>query len=131
MLKFLNTKTQKMSAAIITGAMVGAFADVKQAAATGIGGYTQQISNNVADPFADTIAFICYMGGFVLGALGLVNLKQHVEQGSQVPMKNGLAKLGFGGMLLALPPLVGAIQDSGTSTVAEAQFQGFTATGIQ
>jgi hypothetical protein len=45
-------------------------------------------------------------------------------------MKNGLAKLGFGGLLLALPPLVGAIQDSGTSTVAEAEFKGFTATGI-
>jgi hypothetical protein len=83
MLKFLNTQTQKMSAAIITGAMVGAFADVKQAAATGIGAYTQQISAKVADPFADTIAFVCYMGGFALGALGLVNLKQHVEQGSQ------------------------------------------------
>lgn len=130
MLKLLNTKTHKFAAAMTAGAMIGTFADAKVAMASGIGEYTRDISNNVADPFADTIAFLCYMGGFVLGALGLVNLKQHVEQGSQVPMKNGLAKLGFGGLLLAMPPLVGAIQDSGTANVTGASFVGFSASGI-
>ena len=60
----------------------------------------------------DIITYISYVGGAALAALGIVDLKKHVENPSQTPMKNGLAKLGFGGMLLALPFLAGVAQET-------------------
>lgn len=112
MIKLLNTQTQRMSAAMMAGAMVGTFGDVSDAVASGIAGYSQELSAKVA-PATEVVAFLSYMGGFVLSALGIVNLKQHVENPQGTPMKNGLAKLGFGGILLALPPVVEAMQQTG------------------
>lgn len=57
----------------------------------------------------DIVSYICYIGGAILSALGVVDLKKHVENPSQTPMKNGLAKLGFGGVLLSLPFVSGVM----------------------
>ncbi|PCI01034.1 MAG: hypothetical protein COB76_02280 [Alphaproteobacteria bacterium] len=129
MIKFLNEKTQKMSAALMTGAMVGTFGDIGDAAAKGVKEYSEALSDKVA-PATEIVAFMSYMGGFVLSALGIVGLKNHVENPSQHPMKNGLAKLGFGGILLALPPLVEAMQGTGDTGSSEIQMKAFGAGGI-
>lgn len=46
-----------------------------------------------------------YSYGFALSALGVINQRQHVENPGQTPLKNGLAKLGFGGMLFEPPQI--------------------------
>jgi hypothetical protein len=84
-------------------------------AASNLRDYNQQVvqkTNNIAD----VITYVAYIGGAAFAALGIVDLKKHVENPTQTPMKNGLAKLGFGGMLLALPMIAGVAQgtvDSG------------------
>jgi len=73
----------------------------------------------------DIISYISYIGGAALGALGIVDLKKHVENPSQTPMKNGLAKVGFGGMLLALPTVINVAQDT-TQSTEQANYVDFT-----
>lgn len=130
MIKFLNTKTQKMSAAIMTGAMVGTFGDIGEVMASGkqLNEYLTETSGKVNE-VPDLVAFISYIGGTALAALGIVSLKQHVEQGGQQkPMKDGLAKLGFGGMLLALPTITNVMMGSTAADGSNATYVGFANT---
>ena len=66
------------------------------------------ISSNINLP--DAISYCSYITGFTVGALGEPGLAQYVENPGQNPMKNPLAKLGFGGMIIQLPPVNDAIQ---------------------
>lgn len=127
MIKLLNTKTQKMSAAIMTGAMIGTFGDVGEVLADStLNQYMQDKSANVNN-VPELVSFVSYMGGIALAALGIVSLKQHVEQGGQSkPMKDGLAKLGFGGMLLAIPTITEVMQGSLGGNDAGAGIREFT-----
>lgn len=109
MLKSLNKTGQFMSASMMTG--VAMFVS-SEAMSQDFNTYTEGASSEVTN-VPQIVAYICYLGGFVLAALGVVGLKQHVENPGNAPMKNGLAKLGFGGMLMALPPVASAIQGSG------------------
>jgi len=127
MFQSLKTKTQLLSAAAMTGLMMG----TSSASAQGFNDYVSDASEQVTN-FPQVVAFISYLGGFVLAALGVVGLKQHVENPQQNPMKNALAKLGFGGMLLALPPVVTALQASGEAAGTDATgiYQFGNVTGI-
>ncbi len=122
MLKLLNTKTQKYSAALMTGAMVGFSSDAF--ANNTFNDYVSETSDNVSS-VPDVVAFISYLGGTALAALGVVGLKKHVEDPAQNPMKNGLAKLGFGGMLLALPTITNVMLDTTAADGGNTTFQGF------
>lgn len=79
------------------------------AQATDLRTYNTEVVNRTNN-IADVINYVAYIGGAALAALGIVDLKKHVENPSQTPLKNGIAKLGFGGMLLALPALAGVAQ---------------------
>lgn len=73
----------------------------------------------------DIITYISYILGAILAALGIVDLKKHVEQPTQTPLKNGLAKLGFGGVLLGIPFVTGIMQDTMNGSGA-AEYKGWT-----
>jgi hypothetical protein len=127
MLKTLKIKTQLMSAAMTAGM----FMATSGASAQDFNTYTKNLSGQVSG-MPDVVGYISYLGGFALAALGVVGLKQHVENPGNNPMKNGLAKLGFGGMLLALPSVVSAIQGSGEAGgSATVNLNQFNATGLQ
>ncbi len=55
---------------------------------------------------------VAYVGGIGLGVAGIFKLKQHVDNPGQTPMKDGLARLGTGGGLLALPYVTTAMMGS-------------------
>lgn len=132
MIKFLNKHTQKMSAAMVTGMVMGSMGQVLAAGGTGdnFNSYTSGLSSQVTG-MPNVVSYISYLGGFALAALGVVGLKNHVENPANEPMKNGLAKLGFGGMLMALPSVVAAIQGSGEAAGGTSvEFNNFTTTGI-
>jgi len=93
-----------------------AMADTFNTYAKDVGGKTNSAT--------DIVSYISYIGGAILGALGIVDLKKHVEQPSQVPLKNGLAKVGFGGMLLALPTVLSVATDT-TKTDGTVTYTGF------
>jgi hypothetical protein len=123
MLKQLKLKSQKMSAAMMTGAMVGTFSTT--ASAQPLNDYLGTTSERV-NQVPDLVAFLSYIGGTALAALGVLGLKKHVEDPGQNPMKNGLAKLGFGGMLLALPSITNVmVGTSSAGTAGGANFSTF------
>ncbi|WP_297341088.1 hypothetical protein [Pseudophaeobacter sp.] len=65
------------------------------------------ISSTVNLPSA--IGYCSYITGFTVGALGAPGLAQYVENPRQIPMKNPLAKLGFGRANIQLPSMNDAI----------------------
>lgn len=124
MLKLLNKQTQKMSAVIMTGAMTGFSSSAS--ATNDFNSYTNDLAGNVAGGWVSTITNLGLLGGVALAALGVVNLKQHVENPGNTPMKNGLAKLGFGGILMVLGPAIEAVQGtagSGDQTINRSNFE--------
>lgn len=62
---------------------------------------------------ANAVAHGSYVAGYTLATIGVVSLSQHVENPGQHPLKDRLVDLGFGGILPALPPLVGRETDFG------------------
>ena len=127
MFNSLNIKTQKYSAALMTGAMLGFSTDAFAGGNT-FNDYVSDTSSNV-NAVPDVVAFISYLGGTALAALGVVGLKKHVEDPAQNPMKNGLAKLGFGGMLLALPTITNVMLDTTAADGGNATFTNFKGVG--
>lgn len=46
---------------------------------------------------------LSYMFGILLGVLGIMKIKDHVENPTQTPLKDGAVRLAAGGALFALP----------------------------
>lgn len=90
------------------------------AEATDLNQYAKNVTNKT-DTIPSVITYVSYIAGAGFAATGIVDLKKHVENPTGTPMKNGLAKLGFGGMLLALPMLAGVAQSTTTGN-AQAQY---------
>jgi len=108
-----NAKIAK-ARVLATGALFGGLflvSTVGIAQATDLNQYATNVATRT-NKAVDIVSYISYIGGAVLGALGIVDLKKHVENPSQTPMKNGLAKVGFGGMLLALPTVIDIAQNT-------------------
>lgn len=54
------------------------------------------------------IAAIAYLLGTLLGVLGVLKIKEHVENPQQVPLKEGTIRLVIGGALFAIPTIYDA-----------------------
>lgn len=67
---------------------------------------------------------IAYMFGILLGVLGVLKIKDHVENPTQTPLKDGAIRLAAGGALFALPILFEAmletVGNNGASTTTSA-----------
>lgn len=64
---------------------------------------------------------LSYMFGILLGVLGVMKIKDHVENPSQTPLKDGAIRLAAGGALFALPIIFEAMfQTVGTGANANA-----------
>ena len=61
MLKYLNRKTQLMSAALVTGMVSSA----SPAFSSDFNAYTEKLSDQTTG-FPDVVAYLCYLGGFAL-----------------------------------------------------------------
>ena len=66
--------------------------------------------NNIVDNMEASISGIpglisgvSYMMGILLGVLGILKIKDHVENPSQTPLQQGAIRLAAGGGLFALP----------------------------
>lgn len=64
------------------------------------------ISANVVSSIAGLpglLTAVSYMFGLILGVLGILKIKDHVENPGQTPLKDGAIRLLAGGALFALP----------------------------
>ncbi|MCK5435141.1 MAG: hypothetical protein KAI88_00780, partial [Nitrosomonadaceae bacterium] len=99
----------KLSAAVTAGILVGQSTAAN--AAANLGGLTTNLttSSSSLPTLVTSIAYICGLG---LAVAGIFKLKQHVDNPSQTPMKDGVMRLGAGGALLALPFIANAMMVS-------------------
>lgn len=99
-MKALNTYTLKIQAAVLVGAMV-ASSDANAA-----GNNFSDIARNINDSIEELpglVTGVSYMMGLLLGTLGIMKIKDHVENPSQTPLKDGAVRLAAGGALFGLP----------------------------
>ena len=68
------------------------------------------------------LAAVSYLFGLLLGVLGVMKIKDHVENPSQEPLKNGAIRLAAGGALFAIPIIYESAKNTiGTTGAATTQ----------
>ncbi len=103
MIRFLNTKTLAVSAAMIAGASTSA-----QAQSMNFNDIARNINDSVAE-LPGLVTGLAYLVGIVMGVTGIFKIKDHVDNPSQTPLKEGAIRLVAGGALFALPVLYDAM----------------------
>lgn len=82
-----------------------------------------KISSNIALSIANLpglLAALSYLFGILLAVLGIMKIKDHVENPSQTPLKDGAIRLLAGGALFAIP----IISEAMFETVGSGSAQG-------
>lgn len=85
----------------ITGILLSGQA---HAAGNNFGDIARNINDSIEE-IPGLLTSLSYLMGMLLGVLGVMKLKDHVENPSQTPMKDGAIRLASGGALFALPIL--------------------------
>lgn len=117
-MKKLNSKLFKMQAAAAV-ALVAGIEDAHAAAAAGndFSAIAQNIVGSIAS-LPGLLSGLAYMFGILLAVLGILKIKDHVENPGNTPLKDGAIRLAAGGALFALPIVYEAalvtIGDDGT-----------------
>ncbi len=102
MIKSLRKLGMSMSAAAFVGAMTSSSAH-----ATGAGDNKfNDIAGNIVTSIEDLpglLTALSYLAGIMFGVMGVLKIKDHVENPSQTKLKDGAVRLAAGGALFALP----------------------------
>lgn len=116
MFKFMKTSYFAAGAAMTMGMMAPAGNALAQTQTSSNNFST--ISENITTSIQDLpglLTGVSYLIGIMLGVLGVMKIKDHVENPTQTPLKDGAIRLASGGALFALPILFEAMQ----STIGE------------
>lgn len=98
MTKLIRNKSLQMSAAFVAGYMMTSSA----AQANNFNNIGENIVTSISN-MPSLLSALSYMFGILLGVLGIMKIKDHVENPGNEPLKNGAIRLAAGGALLALP----------------------------
>ena len=101
MFRPLNVKLLSIQAA----ATIGFFAYIDEAHAAGSNNFST-IARNITESIEELpglVTSVSYMIGMLMGVVGVMKLKDHVENPTQTPMKDGAIRLAAGGALFGLP----------------------------
>jgi len=105
----LNKKINKLgvytSASLTVGMMSAGQAD-----ATSFSTITQNITGQIGG-IPGFITALAYILGVLFAVLGLLKIKDHVENPSNAPLKDGMIRLVIGGALFVVPLMTEAMQN--------------------
>ena len=120
MIKFLQYKSLQFSAAFVTGLI--ASTDSAHASGNNFSSIAENITTSISQ-IPGLITGVSYMLGILFGVLGILKIKDHVEQPTQTQLKDGAIRLAAGGGLFSLPIVFEAMQQTvgDGSTVSAAQ----------
>lgn len=117
----LNKKLNKLSAmtgAAFTLGMIGS----SDAEAAATGGFNDVAGNIVGgiNGLPGLLTALSYMMGLLFSVLGVLKIKDHVENPTQTQLKDGAIRLAVGGSLFAIPVVTSAMQElvSGSSATS-------------
>jgi hypothetical protein len=97
----IKTSYYKLGAAMTLGLVATATPEAAHAANN-----FSKISKNISTSIEDLpglLAALSYLFGILLAVLGIMKIKDHVENPSQTPLKDGAIRLLAGGALFAIP----------------------------
>lgn len=129
MMNILKTKSLQLSAAVFVGLVGGVEGASAQQDFSTISG---NISSSISQ-LPGLLTGISYMMGILLGVLGILKIKDHVENPGNAKLQDGAIRLAAGGGLFALPIVYEAMQTtigqgSGPSVVTLDSVTGWTGT---
>ena len=99
MLKTLNSK-MITAQALATCGFLAAAQDAQA------GNNFSNIARNITESIEELpgmVSGVAYLIGMLMGVMGVMKLKDHVENPTQTPMKDGAIRLAAGGALFGLP----------------------------
>ena len=105
-------KTYYMIGAAMT---VGMMTSASEAHAQAAGNNFSNIAENIVESIQDLpglLSAVSYLMGILLGVLGVLKIKDHVENPSQNELKDGAIRLAAGGALFALPIIFEAMTNT-------------------
>ena len=108
MIKKLNNKSLQLSAAMVAGMVIGS----SEAHA---GNNFSSVASNMTtsiQAIPGLLTGVAYMFGILLGVLGILKIKDHVENPNQTPLKDGAIRLAAGGALFALPIIYESMRET-------------------
>jgi drug/metabolite transporter (DMT)-like permease len=114
----MNRRSLQMSAAFVSGYMLTS----QPAHANNFSNIAQNIITSMAN-LPGLLSGVSYMFGILIGVLGILKIKDHVENPNNTPLKDGAIRLAAGGGLFALPIVYQAMFNTignDTSTTAAA-----------
>lgn len=94
--------------AVIT---LGFFEGAKSAHAADFSTIAENIVQSMAE-LPGLLSAIAYMLGLLFGVIGIIKIKDHVENPDRTPLKDGAIRLASGGALFALPILFEAMRNT-------------------
>ncbi|MDB2682767.1 hypothetical protein N9Z27_00770 [Alphaproteobacteria bacterium] len=112
-----TTKRKMKSAYYLSAAAItmGALSLTNSAhAQLGDGGVTNfsTVSTNITESIRDVpglVSSVSYLVGLLLAVLGIMKIKDHVENPTQTPLKDGMIRLAAGGGLFGIPIITQAM----------------------
>ena len=105
MKKFIQKQSLKLSSLVVLGMMAGAddaYAQINAGTDGGFDDIGKDIIGGI-DQLPGLVTGTSYMLGTLLGVLGILKIKDHVENPGQTPLQHGVIRLAAGGGLFALP----------------------------
>lgn len=99
-MKNLKSRILGLQAGITVGLLTGA------SDALASGNNFSDIARNIntsIEELPGLLTGLSYMFGMLMGVLGIMKLKDHVENPTQTPLKDGAIRLAAGGALFGLP----------------------------
>lgn len=105
--KKLNRLGAYTSASLVTGLLSSTSAKATDASFTSI---TQTITGQIGG-IPGFISAIAYIMGTLFAVLGILKIKDHVENPSNTPLREGAIRLAVGGGLFVVPLITEAMQN--------------------
>lgn len=97
-MKHMSKRILTVQAGVIVGMMTGA----RDAHANNFGNIAENITHSI-EQLPGLLSALAYMFGLLLGVLGVMKIKDHVENPGNTPLKDGAVRMAAGGALFALP----------------------------
>ncbi len=98
MRQFIRNHSLKFSSLVVLGMLSGA----EEASANTFNTIATN-AMNATGSVPGLVTGVSYMVGILLAVLGVLKIKDHVENPGQTPLKDGIARLTIGGGLFAVP----------------------------
>ena len=129
MTKSFKKQYYSIGAALTTGILMSGQAHAAAGGGNNFSSIAQNINTSISS-LPGLLTGLSYLFGILLGVLGIMKIKDHVENPTQTPLKDGAIRLAAGGALFALPIMFEAMFETVDAGGAGANAQAATLNAV-